>query len=111
LKFINPLSFAASKSTHIHTKKWPVSENPCILKFSSVRWQGLIHSGIYFTLHLGQARDLKATFFFSKALTTKDISHILELFKTQQGKYQQIFLQVCSLISWGNKTFLMKSKE
>lgn len=54
-----------------------------------------------FHITFGAGIRFKSSAFPSKALTTKDISHIFRLFKTQQGKYQQIFLQVRSLINWG----------
>lgn len=54
-----------------------------------------------FHITFGAGIRFKSNAFPSKALTTKDISHIFRLFKTQQGKYQQIFLQVRSLINWG----------
>lgn len=107
LKFINPLSFAVFKSTH--TEKWPVSEKPCILQFSFETWQGLIHSGIYFTLHLGQAWDLKAMLFPLKHSLQKIYHTFLGYLKLSKGNINRFFSK-CALWSTGGiKPFLWKA--
>lgn len=109
LKFINPLSFAAFKTTQ--------KKMTCLRETLHITTQFLDMAGAHsqqnlFHITFGACMGFKSNAFSLKYSLQKIYHTYSGYLKLSKGNINRFFFfQVCSLINWGNKTFLMKSNK